>query len=72
MTTTSVEKILTIEVHAGWAVGTKIVFANEGDQGPNKIPADLVFIIRCAKHERFDRHADDLHWCQNCIEPKFL
>lgn len=38
MTTSSVDKILTILVTSGWKEGTKVVFAKEGDQGPNKIP----------------------------------
>jgi DnaJ-class molecular chaperone len=38
MTTSLVDKILTIQVNPGWREGTKVVFAKEGDQGPNKIP----------------------------------
>ena len=38
MTTSALEKILTIKVAPGWRQGTKIIFAKEGDQGPNKIP----------------------------------
>ena len=37
-TTSMKEKILTINVKPGWKEGTKITFANEGDQGPNIIP----------------------------------
>jgi len=40
MTTSTVEKILTIKVVAGWRKDTKIIFAKEGDQGPNKIPGE--------------------------------
>lgn len=40
------EKILTITVKRGWKPGTRITFEQEGDQGPNSIPADIVFIVR--------------------------
>jgi DnaJ family protein B protein 13 len=40
MTTVPSDKILTIEVAAGWKEGTKIVFSKEGDQGVNKIPGN--------------------------------
>ena len=39
------EKVLTINVKPGWKSGTKITFQREGDQAPNKIAADIVFII---------------------------
>ena len=32
------DKILTITVKKGWKQGTRITFAQEGDQGPNSIP----------------------------------
>ena len=44
------EKVLTINVKPGWKSGTKITFQREGDQAPNKIPADIVFIIRDKPH----------------------
>lgn len=54
--TTSVrEKILTITVHRGWKEGTKILFPKEGDQGPNRIPADIVFIVKDQPHPFFRR-----------------
>ena len=37
-TTSTREKILTINVKKGWREGTRITFSKEGDQGPNKIP----------------------------------
>lgn len=37
-TTLSMEKILTIPIKPGIPAGTKIVFPEEGDQGPMKIP----------------------------------
>jgi len=38
-------KTLTIVVKPGWKKGTKVSFVNEGDEEPNGIPADLIFII---------------------------
>ena len=36
--TVTKEKILTIPIKPGIPAGTRIVFPNEGDQGPTKIP----------------------------------
>lgn len=36
-TTLSMEKILTVPIKAGIPAGTRIVFPEEGDQGPTKI-----------------------------------
>lgn len=35
------DKILSIRVKRGWKQGTRITFKEEGDQGPNTIPADI-------------------------------
>jgi len=59
------EKVLTINVKPGWKSGTKITFQREGDQAPNKIPADIVFIIRDKPHQHFKREGSDLrHHCK--------
>lgn len=39
-------KCLVINVRPGWKKGTKVSFVNEGDEAPNTIPADLVFVIQ--------------------------
>jgi DnaJ homolog subfamily B member 13 len=49
------EKILTITVKRGWKPGTRITFEQEGDQGPNSIPADIVFIVKDKPHAIFRR-----------------
>ncbi|XP_074468250.1 dnaJ homolog subfamily B member 13 [Sebastes fasciatus] len=54
------DKILTIDVKPGWKEGTRIIFPKEGDQGPNSIPADIVFIVRQKSHSRFARQDNDL------------
>jgi DnaJ-class molecular chaperone len=57
--------VLTINVKPGWKSGTKITFQREGDQAPNKIPADIVFIIRDKPHQHFKREGADLrHVCK--------
>jgi len=56
------EKVLTINVKPGWKSGTKITFQREGDQAPNKIPADIVFIIRDKPHDQFKREGPDLKY----------
>ncbi|EDQ86720.1 uncharacterized protein MONBRDRAFT_38336 [Monosiga brevicollis MX1] len=59
-TTLTKEKILTVKVKPGWREGTKITFPKEGDQGPNNIPADVVFVIKYLDHPRFKRRGNDL------------
>ncbi|XP_030648156.1 dnaJ homolog subfamily B member 13 [Chanos chanos] len=54
------DKILTITVKPGWSEGTRLMFPKEGDQGPNSIPADIVFIIREKSHPRFTRQNNNL------------
>ena len=54
------DKILTITVKRGWKPGTRITFPNEGDQGPNNIPADIVFIVKDKPHQRFRRDGTNL------------
>ncbi|KAF7689276.1 hypothetical protein HF521_012629 [Silurus meridionalis] len=49
-TTRSEDKILAVEVKKGWKEGTKITFPKEGDQTPNNIPADVVFIVKDKPH----------------------
>lgn len=55
-------KTLDIEIKRGWKAGTKITFPKEGDEAPNRIPADIVFIIRDKPHPVFRREGSDLHY----------
>ncbi|KAH8246217.1 hypothetical protein KR038_005215 [Drosophila bunnanda] len=56
------EKVLSITVKPGWKAGTKITFPKEGDSTPNKIPADIIFIIRDKPHSQFKREGSDLRY----------
>lgn len=55
-------KLLDIEIKPGWKAGTKITFPKEGDEGHNRIPADIVFIIRDKPHPIFRREGCDIHY----------
>ncbi|KAI5089761.1 dnaJ-like subfamily B member 1 [Silurus meridionalis] len=59
-TTRSEDKILAVEVKKGWKEGTKITFPKEGDQTPNNIPADVVFIVKDKPHPVFKRDGSDI------------
>jgi len=59
-TTTPEDSVITIEVGAGWKAGTKIRFQNQGDEGPNATPGDVVFTVREKPHPRFTRNKHDL------------
>lgn len=59
-TTTIREKILSVTIQRGWLSGTKITFAGEGDEGPNIIPADLIYTIKDKPHPYCVRDQADL------------
>merc|ERR1711881_527607 len=56
------DKVLTIQVRPGISAGQKIVFKEEGNQGPNIIPADIVFEITQVEHQIFQRNGSDLEF----------
>lgn len=58
--TLPVEEILTIDIKPGWKKGTKITFPEKGNEEPNVVPADLVFIIDEKPHSVFTRDGNDL------------
>ncbi|KAI9121508.1 hypothetical protein K1719_008541 [Acacia pycnantha] len=58
--TLPVDEILTIEIKPGWKKGTKITFPEKGNEQPNAIPADLIFIIDEKPHSVFTRDGNDL------------
>ncbi|XP_071800793.1 dnaJ homolog subfamily B member 13-like [Asterias amurensis] len=66
------DKILTITVKKGWREGTRITFPKEGDQGPNNVPADIVFIVRDKPHPRFKRDGNDLVFTARVLLGKAL
>ncbi|XVE71608.1 hypothetical protein DITRI_Ditri10aG0164700 [Diplodiscus trichospermus] len=53
-------EILTIDVKPGWKKGTKITFPDKGNEQPNQLPADLVFVIDEKPHEFYKRDGNDL------------
>jgi len=59
-TTRVVEKILDVCVQPGWRAGTRITFPGEGDEGPNRAPADVVFVVKEEPHSTFKRNKDDI------------
>ena len=56
------DKVLTVEIKPGWKAGTKITFPKEGDQKPNNIPADIVFVIKDKPHDTFQRDGSDVRY----------
>lgn len=66
------DKILTISVNKGWREGTRITFPKEGDQGPNNIPADIVFIVKDKPHPRFKREGNNLIFVAKVLLGKAL
>ncbi|KAL5976674.1 hypothetical protein ACLOJK_021007 [Asimina triloba] len=57
---TTEEEILTIDIKPGWKKGTKITFPEKGNEEPNVIPADLIFVIDEKPHAFFKREGNDL------------
>ena len=62
MTTRTEDKVLTIDVKPGWKAGTKITFPKEGDQGPNNIPADIIFVVKDKPHPVFTRDGSNIKY----------
>ncbi|CDK27819.1 unnamed protein product [Kuraishia capsulata CBS 1993] len=60
--TTQERKILEVHISAGMRSGEKVVFRGEGDQGPDIIPGDVVFVIEEKPHPNFQRQGDDLYY----------
>lgn len=54
------EEILTINIKPGWKKGTKITFPEKGNEEPDVIPSDLVFVIDEKPHSLFTRDGNDL------------
>ncbi|XP_034943847.1 dnaJ homolog subfamily B member 13-like [Chelonus insularis] len=54
------EKILTVPIKPGLPTGTEIIFTEEGDQRPNRIPADIIFTTEDKTHEIYKREGDNL------------
>ena len=55
------EKVLEIQVQPGWKAGTKLTFANEGDEiGNTGQFQDVVFVIKEKKHPVFARDGSNL------------
>ncbi|XP_042190686.1 dnaJ homolog subfamily B member 4 isoform X1 [Callorhinchus milii] len=59
-TTRTEDKILTIQIKRGWKEGTKITFPKEGDETPNTIPADVVFVLKDKPHSHFKREGSNI------------
>lgn len=57
------EKVLSIPIKAGIYPNTEVRFKEEGDQGPTRIPADVIFITEDRPHDSFIRSglSDLLH-----------
>eukprot|EP00768_Dysnectes_brevis_P002087 gnl/Dysnectes_brevis/1648_a1875_1729.p1 GENE.gnl/Dysnectes_brevis/1648_a1875_1729~~gnl/Dysnectes_brevis/1648_a1875_1729.p1 ORF type:complete len:331 (+),score=107.08 gnl/Dysnectes_brevis/1648_a1875_1729:33-1025(+) len=49
-----------IDVKPGWKAGTRVRFHNLGDEAPNVIPADVVFVVKEKEHPRFKRSGNNL------------
>lgn len=57
------EKILTIPVKAGWKAGTKVRFAESGNEeikDGHIVTQTIVFVVEEKPHERFTREGDNL------------
>jgi len=56
------EKILQLQIGAGWKEGTRLTFAREGDEAPGgqSETGDVVFVLRQKPHPRFTRRGQDL------------
>ncbi|KAK9474900.1 uncharacterized protein V1510DRAFT_410967 [Dipodascopsis tothii] len=56
------KKVLEVHIDKGMANGQKITFKEQGDEGPDILPGDVIFVIDEQPHERFTRKRDDLYY----------
>ena len=54
------KQVLEIPVRPGFKEGTKITFAEAGDQMPGVVPADIIFKLKEKPHPIFKREGDNL------------
>jgi len=54
------DKVLEIQVHPGWKIGTKIRFPKAGNEQLTGDAQDLVFVVEEKPHDRFQREGNDL------------
>lgn len=52
---------LIIPVHPGITSGTKYLFREEGDQGPDTIPSDVIFNVKDMENDVYRRDGSDIH-----------
>jgi DnaJ-class molecular chaperone len=52
--------MLTINIKPGLKEGMTIIFPKEGDIYPNRVPDDIVFIIKEKLHPIFRRDGSDI------------
>lgn len=58
--TQSERKILEVHIEPGMKDGQRIVFRGEGDQEPDVVPGDVIFVVDEKPHSTFKRRGDDL------------
>lgn len=59
--TTEKREVLDVHIDKGMAHGQRITFKNKGDEGPNIIPGDVIFMVDQQPHDQFERRGDDLY-----------
>lgn len=59
--TTTERKILEVNIYPGMKAGQRVVFEGEGDQAPDIIPGDVVFVVEEKEHNLYSRKGDDLY-----------
>lgn len=59
-TTTTEERVMTVNVRPGWKANTKITFPGEGDESADAPAADVQFVLKEKPHPRFSRRGNDL------------
>ena len=65
------EKIVAIEVKPGTQEGTAFRFSRQGDQFPDSIPADIVFIARDKPHDIFTRNGPHIKYVAQMTKNTF-
>lgn len=57
---TKESEVVEVVIRPGWKSGTKVTFAEKGDEQPGQRPGDVVFLIDQKPHPVFTRDGNDL------------
>jgi len=66
------DEIVPIEIKPGTEEGTRFTLKQKGDRQPNRIPADIIFVVRDKPHNIFKRYGPHIEYPAPITRKQFL